>query len=92
MYQGLVIWSNRYVILNLLSAHDLVFYFFGHLLNLLLISASEDDEDKERLSIDFAPLVAKLTNLHVQVSCILMIMEIVRNVVKRILSFCLDEI
>ncbi|XP_027178096.1 zinc finger BED domain-containing protein RICESLEEPER 2-like [Coffea eugenioides] len=29
------------------------------------VTASEDEEDKERLSIDFAPLVAKLTNLHV---------------------------
>lgn len=27
-------------------------------------AASEDEEDKERLSVDFAPLVAKLTNIH----------------------------
>ncbi|XP_027156152.1 uncharacterized protein LOC113756883 [Coffea eugenioides] len=29
------------------------------------VTASEDEEDRERLSIDFAPLVAKLTNLYV---------------------------
>nr|XP_027090914.1 zinc finger BED domain-containing protein RICESLEEPER 2-like [Coffea arabica] len=63
-------WNSTFVMLDSALEYKLAF----HQLHVVLlctrdwlygVTASEDDEDKERLSIDFAPLVAKLTNLHI---------------------------